>query len=370
MSTIIEKQRAIIVRENLDAMVAISPESVAYTAGFYVPSQLNHRQRHAMCVITANGPDTMTCVDIEASYVRSRSPFADVRQYQEFKEKPMDLLADVLQEYGLARGRVAIELDYLPARDFAYLVDRLPGVTWVDAEDLYWELRMIKTPEEIAVLKEMGKIAERTHHIAFGKLHAGMTEKDLEKIVIDELYSAGADRILKIIIGSGERSSFPNCPATDRVIRDGDLIRMDILAFKNNYLSDCARTAVVGSPNDEQKAYWQKMVDTRKATLEMVKPGVHTDEIYKVYCLKFEGFGLPLTNFLGHGLGLTSHEYPYIGIHGGAVLEENMVLCVEPVWVSAEVGVGFQLEDEIVITKDGYELITDYAPTDHLIEVH
>jgi Xaa-Pro aminopeptidase len=306
---------------------------------------------------------------MEAGYVRSQAAFEDIRVYREFKEKPMDFLADAIQDLGLANSRVSIELDYLPARDYAYLVQRLPNVQWVDAEKLYWDLRMRKTPEEIAALTKIGKIAERTHHVAFGQLRPGMKEKDLEKMVMEELYAAGADRVMKIIIGSGERSGFPNCLATDRVIGEGDLIRMDILAISDNYLSDCARTAVVGPPSDEYKAYWQKMVDTHKATLEMVKPGVHTDDIYRVYCTKFEEYGLPIANFLGHGLGLTTHEYPYIGIHGGAVLEENMVLCMEPFWFGAEAGMGFQLEDEIVITRDGYEQITNHAPTDRLIQV-
>ena len=102
--SIISRQRESMVKNNLDAMVAISPENVAHTAGFYVPSQLNHRARHAICVITVTGPDAMICVDMEAGYVRARADFADIRVYREFKEKPMDFLADTLQDLGLARG--------------------------------------------------------------------------------------------------------------------------------------------------------------------------------------------------------------------------------------------------------------------------
>lgn len=369
MTEIVERQRVEMIQQGLDAMVAISPENVAYTAGFYVPSQSNIRQRHAMCVITANGPDAMLSVDMEAGYVRSRSPFSDVRQYQEFKENPMDLLVTVLREFGLGNARVGIELDYLPARDYTYLSKQLPNVTWVESEMLYSKLRMIKTQEEIEALRLAGKVAERTHHVAFGQLHPGMTERDLQRLVINEIYSTGVDKISSIIIGSGERSGFPNCAATDRIIQNGDLIRMDILAIKNNYQSDCARTAIVGKPSVEQQKYWQMMVDTHKTVLEMVRPGVHTDAIYQVYRRKFAEYNLPIANFLGHGLGLTAHEYPYIGIHGGEVLQENMVLCVEPFWFGSDVGMGYQLEDEIVITKDGYELITDYAPTDQMILV-
>jgi len=369
MTEIVERQRSLMLQKGLDAMVAISPENIAYTAGFYVPSQSTIRSRHAMCVITANGPDVMISVDMEAGYVRSRSPFPDVRQYQEFKDNPMDLLASVLRELGLEKGRIGMELDYLPARDYLNLLKQLPLVTWVESEMLYFDLRMIKTQQEIEALRIAGKVAERTHHAAFSQLHPGMSERDLLRFVINEIYSTGVDKISTIIIGSGERSGFPNCTATDRIISKGDLVRMDILAINNNYQSDCARTAVVGNPNPEQQKYWQMMVDTHKAVLDLVKPGVHTDVLYEKYCRKFTEYQLPIANFLGHGLGLTAHEYPYIGIRGGAILQENMVLCVEPFWFGSDVGMGYQLEDEILITKDGYELITNYAPTDQMIIV-
>lgn len=371
MSTIIEKQREFMKEKGLDAMVAISPENVAYTAGFYVPSQLNIRSRHAMCVITADGPDAMISVDMEKDHVRAHAPFSDIRVYREFAEKPMDMLVDALNDLGLTNSRVSMELDYLPARDYAYLRDRVPNVVWVDAEaeHLYWDLRRIKTPDELDALREIGKIAERTHHVTFSKLRPGMTEKDLQRMVMAELFSQGVDRISVLIIGSGERSGFPNCAATERVIQEGDLVRMDILAVKNNYQSDVARTAIVGTPNEEQKKYWQMMVDTHKRTLELVKPGTHTDDIYAVYRQQFSDYGLPPANFLGHSLGLTAHEYPYIGIHGGETLQENMVLCMEPFWFGADVGMGYQLEDEVIVTSDGYELITDYAATDDMIPV-
>jgi Xaa-Pro dipeptidase len=101
----------------------------------------------------------------------------------------------------------------------------------------------------------------------------------------------------------------------------------------------------------------------------MVRPGIHTDEIYSAYRQQFAQYGLPQANFLGHSLGLTAHEYPYTGTHGGEILQENMVLCMEPFWFGADVGMGYQLEDEIIVTADGYELITDYAPADNMIRV-
>ena len=372
MSEVIERQQAFVRDRDLDALISIAPENVAYTAGFFVPSQLNVRHRHAICLITASGSDVMICVDMEAEFVRSRAPFADVRVYREFRDQPMSLLADTVRELGLSHGRVAIELDYLPARDFVDLQARLPDVTWIDtdAERYFWDLRMVETAGEIDAIRDIGKIAEQVHHTAFSQIRAGMTEKDLERIIVGELYAAGIERICLIIIGSGERSGYPNCSATDRMLHPGDLVRVDILAIKGNYMSDCARTAVVGRPNTEQRRYWQMMVDTRRRVLDMVRPGVHTDDIYHAYQQAFEGYGLPVASFLGHGLGLSTHEYPYIGVHGGAVLEEGMVLCVEPLWFGGSQGIGFQLEDEVIVTHDGYELITDLQPTDHLIEIH
>src|SRR5713101_999720 len=106
----------------LDALIAISPENFAYVTGFMSPTQPLMRWRHAMAVVTADGRHALAVVDMEASTIRARAGEAtEIAVWREFKFDAMAVLADLLDRHGLGGARVGIELDYLPAADFAAL---------------------------------------------------------------------------------------------------------------------------------------------------------------------------------------------------------------------------------------------------------
>jgi len=361
---ILRRQREAVVREDWQASIAISPENVAYTAGFMVPSHPVIRHRHAMCIVTGRN-EAMITVDMEFSTARRLSRIADVRKWKEFSDRPMAVLASTLAELGVRRGRVGIELRYLPAADYMHLTSLLPDIEWVDNEAWFAHLRMIKTAEEIALLREVGRLADEVHAVAYQQVHAGMTERDLGRVLVSELYARGVDGVRILVVASGDRSGLPNAGPTDRVLQRSDLIRVDLIAHRRNYYSDVARTAVVAEPTARQRDVWQKIVETHQALLGMIRPGVRTSALYADFIRRFESHGFPVSSFVGHGLGLHLHEEPLIGFVGDTPLEERMVLCVEP-FIFAD-GYGYQLEDELVVTKDGYELFTNAVDTTRLL---
>jgi len=116
----------------------------------------------------------------------------------------------------------------------------------------------------------------------------------------------------------------------------------------DNYVCDVARTAVAGDPAAEHEAIWQKLVDCWTLALEMIRPGASSRRIFQVYIEKMDAWGLPTLHFLGHGLGLTLHEEPYLHRYGDTTLEEGMVLAVEPLVTFP--ALGMQLEDAVVVT--------------------
>jgi len=148
------------------------------------------------------------------------------------------------------------------------------------------------------------------------------------------------------------------------------MIRVDIFGTMSGYLSDVARTAVVGNPTAFQRQTWSKLMESRAITLKMIKPGAHTRDIYLAFSKKFKELGLKPIDFVGHGMGLTLHEEPYINKFADTALEEGMVLCVEPYYMLPEKQMGFQIEDEVIVTSQGYELITNYRDSSELIEIH
>ncbi len=369
MYRIIQKQKEEMRKANYDALISMSPENATYTAGVAIPSHSIVRQRHVICVVPANGDPKMIVVNMEESFARANAQIKDIRAYNEFTESPIQFLSDAVKELGLKGSRIGLEVDYLPARDYEKLKGLLPHARFEDVEGFFGRLRMIKTDEEIDKLRKVGKAAEKVHHKAFGDLRAGMTELDLAGLIVTGLYAEGVDQILKIVAGAGERCSHANPGPTKNVIKQGDMIRVDIFATLASYLSDVARTAVVGRPTDFQRETWKKLIEARAATFEAIKPGVHSQEVYRTFSRKFKDLGLEPINFVGHGLGLTLHEDPYINRFSDTILEPGMVLCVEPYYMMVERNMGFQIEDEIIVTEKGYELITDYRDSSELIQV-
>jgi Xaa-Pro aminopeptidase len=362
---IIARQRAAVAAEGWEASVAISPENVAYTAGFTVPSQPIIRHRHAMCVVTPASGEAMLTVDMEFSTAQRYSRIPDVRRWKEFTDRPMALLASTLREMGVTRGRVGIEMHYLPAADYLYLASLMPQIEWIDNDRWFARLRMVKTQEEIDRLKHVARIADETHQAAYRQVREGMTERDLGRVLVNELYARGVDGVRILVVASGDRSGLPNAGPTDRVLRRHDLIRVDLIAHRGSYYSDVARTAVVGGPTVQQHDVWAKIMDTHRTVLDMIRPGVPTSALYAAFKRKFEQHEFPVSSFVGHGLGLHLHEEPLIGFVGDTELEERMVLCIEP-FIFAD-GYGYQVEDELVVTKTGYELLTDAVDTSMLL---
>src|SRR6202140_2578364 len=138
----------------LDAIVCVSPENFAYITGFLSPTQPLMRWRHAMALVTADGGTALVVVDMEANTIRSKAPAGtDIAVWREFKLEAMKVLADLLRRRGLAAARIGIELDYLPAGDFAELRQLLPGAEFKAAQHLLARLRQVKTPGEIKILR-------------------------------------------------------------------------------------------------------------------------------------------------------------------------------------------------------------------------
>jgi len=368
--TIIDKQKKIMLEEEFGALVAISVENVTYTGGVMIPSQPLIRQRHAICFVPSSGEPKMIVVNMEESFAKSNSRIKNIQSYNEFNENPIDLLADTIRKAGLVRARIGIELDYLPAKDYLRLKNLVPNAQFIDCGKLFSKMRMIKTKEEINLLRQLGKAAEKAHHLAFSKLKPGMTELDLASFVVNSLFSEGVDSILKLVVGAGNRCWHANPGPTKYKIELGDMIRVDIFGVMSGYLSDVARTAVVGKPTVFMKDIWSKLIESRVVVLDLIKPGASTQDIYLSFSKHFKKLGLVPIDFVGHGLGLTLHEEPYINKFSNTTLKEGMVLCVEPYYMLPEKQMGFQIEDEIIVTSRGYELITNYKDPSNLIEVY
>ncbi|MGH7836155.1 MAG: M24 family metallopeptidase [Candidatus Binatia bacterium] len=365
---ILAKQQKAMRAGGLDALIALSPENVTYTAGIVVPSQSLMRWRHAACVVTADGRVAMVAVDMEATTVRGLGQVKDVRVYREFVDDPMDKLAELVKDLKLDRSKIGIEMDFVPAKDFQILSRKLPQASFVPAENIFNRLREVKTAEELALMRKLSRLTDGAIGGALKEARAGMTEMDLAGLLTSRIFAGGAENFKLMIIASGERSQYPNVGPSDRVLKKGDLIRMEIFGIVNGYHAGVCRTAVVGSPDAEQRKIWSNLIQCKYLVMDLIKPGAKCREIYQTFLQKFSELGFEPISFVGHGIGLFMHEEPYMGRYGDRVLEEGMVAAIEPlVYIPGRMGL--QNKDMLAVTRSGCELLSDVTSTDDLIEV-
>ena len=352
-----------------DAMVATSPENFAYTTGFVVPSQPLMRWRHNAAVVTRDRKTALVAVDMEATTVRSKAPGIEVRVWGEFRDRPMATLAQLLIDMGVGEGAVGIEMNYLPAKDYEYLKDLLPNVRFLAADKLYDQMRQIKTPKEIDLLRQLSRIADQAIAETFSAVREGMTEIDIAGALTKGIYSRGAEYFKLMIIATGERSEYPNVGPTERVLKPGDLCRVEIFPIIAGYHAGVCRTAVVRKANPQAEKIWKTLVECKYIVMDMIRPGASTRAIYETFLKKFMELGLPPISFVGHGIGLHLHEEPYLGKYSDTQLEAGMVLGIEPLVYGVGMGFGLQNKDMVAVTETGPELLSDQTNTDQLIVI-
>ena len=204
----LKKQREVLDREGLDALVAVSPENIGYTAGYMIPSQLIPIRKRLFFTVVSPTQARLLVASVELNEALASSKIRDIHAYNEFTENSVDVLADTLREFGVDRGRVGIELDFLPARHYSRLQQVLPNMSIVDAEDIYDHMRMVKTKEEIEILRRAARIVNDTHADVYQNAKPGMTEMDIAFLFIEGVLKRGCEEMRKLVVGSGPRSVY------------------------------------------------------------------------------------------------------------------------------------------------------------------
>ncbi|MEG2338548.1 MAG: M24 family metallopeptidase, partial [Clostridium sp.] len=170
------------------------------------------------------------------------------------------------------------------------------------------------------------------------------------------------------IVASGERSALPHGVASDKVIENGDFVTLDFGCIYNGYCSDMTRTIVVGKASDKQREIYNLVLKANEEALKNIKPGIKCLELDKVArdIIIEGGYGECFGHGLGHGLGREIHEEPRVSPKGETILEEGMVITDEP-GIYIEGFGGVRIEDLIVVTKDGYRVLSSSPKS--LIEI-
>jgi Xaa-Pro aminopeptidase len=280
---------------------------------------------------------------------------------REIKQKLVDL--------GIERRPIGIdlmELSMLRALE-------AEGIEVVDGQQAMLDAREIKTPEEIELLKTAAAMVDATYYDVAKRIRPGTRESDLVALAHERLFSMGSERVECVNSVSGPRGAPHSHTFSDRMIQPGDMIFLDIMHSFNGYRTCYYRTFICGKPNRHQIEAYETCSRWVSAAIDAIRPGVTTDEVAAVWPQASEfGYRNEDEAFLlqfGHGIGLSLWERPVLSrryMGSNKVLKEGMVFAVE-CWKGAADGSGAaRIEEEVVVTSDGCEVITNF-PSDHLI---
>jgi Xaa-Pro aminopeptidase len=345
-------------RYDVDGVVAFGQENVAYCAGYTVASQsLNLRDRQFAIAVNRDGEAAMLLTSNEVDEAEARGKLARLRPYDEFADDPMEVLAGALDELGLLNGRVGFEFEALAARQWLKLEGHIGPTKWEDGTDVFKHARMVKTSREIEALRNASQIADHAQRDVHGLVRVGMKEREVYRLLVDRALVHGADDVVFIQVAAGDRSTLSNPSPGDTKLRRGDAVKVDVFVSKGGYLSDTGRSFVVGEAPAAYVDTWARMQETLLAVEDAVRPGVTTGDLWQEFVRSFGKNGMePIIRFLGHGLGLSLHEEPFIAAHTDTVLEPGMVFALEPVYRLGTAG--FHLEDNVLVTETGVENLT------------
>ena len=236
---------------------------------------------------------------------------------------------------------------------------RRPHFTGVT--DMILSLRKTKGEDELRYIRRATERLELSYELARTHIAPGITELELcRDVMSDSILRYGPFEFTRGDTWiSGERSSGRSGPPTNRMLRQGDNVILDLQAVANDYWADGARTYFVGKPNQDQKRLFQVILDAKKNAEPLLRPGTPCKNVYAAVAGTIEkaGFKHLFTHHAGHGLGLEDQEAPFFIPGSKERLDEGVVCTMEPGIYHPQIG-GFRDEDTYIITKDGFEKIT------------
>jgi Xaa-Pro aminopeptidase len=245
---------------------------------------------------------------------------------------------------------------------YGKLASRHLGASTKDLTDLLPRMRSVKEPRELERMRAAIEATLAAHRVLAAELRPGVEENWLESVIATEFKRAGAVRpAFSSIVGSGANSTILHYPRHDQTIRDGDLLVVDIGAEYGRYVADVTRTyPASGRFTPEQREIYDLVLRAQEACIAMVKPGVYMEDIHRKAEEIFREAGLVdyFIHGLGHFVGLDVHD---TGRYGEP-LQAGMVVTVEPGIYLPEKNLGVRIEDEVLVTEKGHELLTGALP--------
>lgn len=331
---------------NIDAVLITKRENYMYLSGFTGTSAIIYVSSQRAVLLT------------DFRYVEqaaSQSPDFEIIQYTGSYYDELNRLTD-----SESTGRLAFEDNHMTCFEYSEYSSKLKVEEMVPLGQIMEELRRVKDEWELQCIKEAVDIADQvfTHILPF--ITPGVYEIDLASEMEHHMRRLGATGpSFETIIASGKRASMPHGVASKKKIENGDIITLDFGALHQGYCSDITRTVFLGKPDKELEKIYQIVLKANKLGLETVRSGVsgrEVDATVRAFIAQ-AGYDGRFGHGLGHGVGLEIHEEPSLSMRGDLLLQDGMVVTVEPGIYIPDLG-GVRIEDIVVVRGDNANILT------------
>ena len=359
-----EKLQKSIEKHGFDALLLFQSPAVRYVTDFFTKGYraYSHDLEYLAVVPKGQKPVLGYQSGSDEFRVRTKCLTEDTRRLGSYSKWPENI-GKILIDYGLTEG--VIGTDMLLFEWYLALTKKFPKVEFVNASKIWEEITSIKHPIEIEYIKKALEIVGKGINAGMEAVKDGVSEMEIEAVMEYAMRMAGCEVQFGILqVASGKNSAIFERIATEKVIRDGELVIIDVCANYRGYMGDSGRTTICGNPTKLQKEIFRIQMGSLKKAMEAVKPGVKCSEIDRVakQFIIDSGYEKYMHKFAtGHQLGYGLHGEPMIAEGVEETLKPNMVVCLEPrvhLHDRWDVG-GVHNEDVLLITETGAKKLLD-----------
>lgn len=351
--------------QNIDAAFITTPDNVFYVSGF---ASEPHERLLGVMVFKEAEPFVI-CPLMEVPDVKSAGWSFDVVGHAD-TEDAWDVVLDAVKKRGTLPTSFAIEKAHLTVERLERMKELFKDANFARLDDQLNAMRVIKDEDELENLRKAAQFADKAVEIGCQEIAEGKTELEVLMAIEFEMKKQGIQKMsFDTMVLSGPKTASPHGTPGDRKIQKGDFILFDLGVVYNGYCSDITRTVAFGEPSEAQRKIYETVKNAEQAAVDLVRPGVKAMELDKASrdVITGAGYGEYFTHRLGHGLGISVHEYPSITGTNEFVLEEGMVFTIEPGIYHPEV-TGVRIEDDVVVTADGVEVLTKFPKELQIIQ--
>lgn len=346
----IEKIRRLMDEQGIDFLMITSEPNMLYFSGYSAISL----ERLITLLISREENEVFLIVPrLEEKRAEENCKLRDLEliSYSD-TENPVNILEKIFSKRG--KATVGVE-ETIPFKYVYPLISKYAGIKYSLIDDLIYSLRIVKEPEEIEALRKAAEINNRVLLEAIRNVREGISEKSLMTYIKNYAFEVGADDVPFALVQSGSNSALPHQEPTDKIIRRGELVVLDIGIRYGGYHSDLTRTVSCGAPSTKQIEIFNIVLNGQQNALDTIKEDVKAEDVDSAArrIIESSGYGEYFIHRTGHGIGLEVHEPPFIKAGNTNPLKSGMVFTVEPgIYLPNQFGV--RIEDNVIVTREGH----------------